>query len=373
MTAPPFMTGPPRLASRASISWPRLCPVILLAWLLPMDPASGQARELLYVGDNHGGTISVVAVPEYELIGQFNAVPDIADRQTWDAVEHVDDLVTSRSGEVLYVSRPRTRDIAAFSTATEELLWHLPVPGRPDHFTLSADGEILYLAISNEYMVLAIDVKKREIIGRIPTGPQPHGMAMSPDGRRVYIGCLTGDEVVIADAGTFEVLRTIQFDRGVRPFVLTSDEKKLYSQLSKLHGFVEFDLEADRISKMISLPNPDNIPAQRAYPHTAHHGLALSPDNRFLAAVATMEGYTAILSVPDLELLGTIPTGKEPSWAISSLDGRHVYVSARKSDDVFVISLEDRRLVKRIPVGDYPQRMWTTRVPRRSANRLRSP
>ncbi len=46
------------------------------------------------------------------------------------------------------------------------------------------------------------------------------------------------------------------------------------------------------------------------------------------------------------------------------------YVSARKSDDVFVISLEDRRLIKRIPVGDYPQRMWTTRVPRRKVSRL---
>lgn len=192
---------------------------------------------------------------------------------------------------------------------------------------------------------------------------------MSPDGQRVYIGCLTGDQITIANAKTFQVLRTIQFHNGVRPFVVTPDEKKLYIQLSKLHGFVEFDLEADRISKIIPLPNPDNIPAQNAYPHTAHHGLVLAPSNRFLAAVATVEGYTAILSVPNLDLLGTIRTGTEPSWVINSLDGKYVYVSARKSDDVFVISLQDKRLVRRIQVGEYPQRMWTTKVPRRNVRR----
>ena len=370
MTTPRLKTSLSRSASCGPLapSVPRL--VVLVAWFILTTPASGQEQELLYVGDNHGGTVSVIAVPKFELIGQFDAVPDIAERQTWPAAEQVDELVAPDSGEVLYLSRPRTRDIAAFSTETEELLWRLPVPGVPDHMALSMDGKILYLAISNEYMVVVNNLEKRAIIGQIPTGPQPHSVHLSPDCCRIYIGCLVGDEMVIADAKTFEVLRAIQFENGVRPFVLTPDEKKLYVQLSELHGFVEFDLEADRISKIIPLPNPDNIPAQQAYPHTAHHGLALSPDNRFLTAVATVAGYTGILSIPSLDLLGTVPTGKEPSWVINSLDGKHVYVSARKSDAVFVLSLEDKRLVKRIRVGDYPQRMWTTKVPRRKVSRL---
>ena len=354
------------LASGRSVSRRAVCLVVLLVSFVITSPASGQEQELLYVGDNHGGTVSVISVPKFELIGQFDGVPDLADRETWPVSKRVDDLVAPSSGEVLYISRPLTRDIAAFSTATEELLWRLPTPGQPDHFTLSADGKMLYVSLLNEASAIAIDVEKRAIVGRIPTAPQPHGIAVSPDGRRVYIGCLTGDQITIADAETFEVLRTIQFDNGVRPFVVTPDETKLYIQLSKLHGFLEFDLEADRISKIIPLPNPDDIPAQQAYPHTAHHGLALALDNRLLAAVATVEGYTAIVSVPNLDLLATIPTGTEPSWVIASLDGKYVYVSARKSNDVFIISLEDMRLVRRIPVGDYPQRMWTTKVPRRS-------
>ena len=84
-----------------------------------------------------------------------------------------------------------------------------------------------------------------------------------------------------------------------------------------------------------------------------------------------MEGYTGILTLPELDLVATIPTGIEPSWIIASLDGSHIYVSARKSNDVFIISVVDRKLVKRIAVGDYPQRMWTVRVPKRRDKELR--
>ena len=334
------------------------------------SPATARELELLYVGNNQGGTISVIAVPSFEVIGEFNSLPDRSDRDKWPVkAKKADDLVATSSGEVLYVSRPITRDIAAFSTATEKLLWRLPTPGQPDHFALSRDDRHLFVSLLNEAKVVAIDTESRSVVGSIPTAPQPHGIFFSPNGERVYIGALTGDQITIADTRTLEVVRKIEFDDGVRPFVIAPDEKKLYVQLSKLHGFVEYNLEQDRITKIIPLPNPDNVPHQKSYPHTAHHGLVLTPDHQYLCAVATMEGYTALLSAPELELLATVPTGKEPSWIIASLDGKYCYVSGRKSNDVFVISLEERKAVKRIPVGDYPQRMWTTRVPQRRVSR----
>ena len=97
----------------------------------------------------------------------------------------------------------------------------------------------------------------------------------------------------------------------------------------------------------------------------------LTPDDKHLCVAATVEGYLGILSVPELELLKTIPVGEEPSWVITSLDGKYCYVSARKSDTVSIISIAGRREVKRLPVGDYPQRMWTTRVPARRVSRRR--
>ena len=346
---------------------PKLRMVALSASLLAISPA--QEQELLYVGNNNAGTISVISVPDFELIGEFNAVPDFADRQTWPTDKRADDLVAPRSGEVLYVSRPQTRDIAAFSTATEELLWRMATPGKPDHFAITPDGKTLYVSIYNEQMVIAIDTATRSITGSFPTTPMPHSVVVSPSGKYLFNGAITGDQLIIADASTMKVIKTIEFDNGVRPFAITEDERTAYLQISKLHGFVELDIESGRITKTIHLPNPDNIPAQKSFPHTAHHGLVLTPDNEYMCIAATVEGYVGILSVPELELLATIPVGEEPSWIITSLDGSYCYASARIGNTVSIISIEDKREIKRIPVGDYPQRMWTTRVPIRRVSR----
>lgn len=345
--------------------------VPLITVFLSQGTALPQGQGLLYVGNNHDGTISVIAVPSFEVVGKFNAAPDIEGLKAWPVTARVDDLVAPSSGKILYASRPITRDIAAFSTATEELLWRLPTPGQPDHFALSADGKRLFVSLYNEASVVVVDTRTRSIIGSFSTAPMPHGVLVSPSGRHVFSGAITGDQLAIADATTFDVLHRIEFENGVRPFDITADEKKAYIQISKLHGFVELDLETLRITKTIHLPNPDNVPHQKSYPHTAHHGLVLTPDDKHLCVAATVEGYLGILSVPELELLKTIPVGEEPSWVITSLDGKYCYVSARKSDTVSIISIAGRREVKRLPVGDYPQRMWTTRVPTRRVSRRR--
>lgn len=91
----------------------------------------------------------------------------------------------------------------------------------------------------------------------------------------------------------------------------------------------------------------------------------MTPDGRHLCVGSTVAGYMAILSVPELDLLATIPVGEEPSWVIPSLDGRYCYVSARRENTVSVISIDERKEAARVRVGDYPQRMWTVRVPER--------
>jgi DNA-binding beta-propeller fold protein YncE len=317
-------------------------------------------QELLYVGNNQAGTVSVIEVPAYRVIGEFDALPDVADRPTLGAT---DDLVGPASGEVLYISRGPVRDVAAFSTATRKLLWKVPVGGVADHFTLSRDGRLLFVSVENEGHVLVIDTEKRGPVGRFESGPGPHCIRLSPDGRRVYSGGITGDNLTVADASTLKVLDHYEFDEGVRPFDITADGKTMYIQLSKLHGFLEFDLQAGRITRTIALPVPPGVTHQKAYPHTAHHGLSLTPDGRHLGVLSTVASYFALLSVPDLKVEFTVPVGTEPSWLIPSLDGRNFYASARKGDTVSVVSVADQKEIARIKVGRYPQRMWTMREP----------
>jgi YVTN family beta-propeller protein len=183
-------------------------------------------------------------------------------------------------------------------------------------------------------------------------------MRFSADGSHVYNGCMIGDAIAVIDAASFEVTRRFSFLEGVRPFEISADESKAWVQLTRLHGLVELDLREGRVTKTIHLPVPAGVTAQQDFPHTAHHGLALNPAGTRLCAAGTVADYVAVLSVPELDLLASVPVGREPSWAITSLDGRYCYVSSRKSDTVSVISFDNGREVTRIKVGRYPQRMW---------------
>ncbi len=328
---------------------------------LPASADDSPAAEFLYVGNNRAGTVSVIEVPGFRVVEELDVIPDHPEGRnsggTW-----VDDVVAPEAGGVLYVSRASARDVAAFSTSTRKMLWRVPTGGAADHFALSPDGSRLFVSVYNEDQVRVIDTAKGVETGRYHSCSGPHGMRFSPDGRRVYNGCMIGDEITVADAQTLAITQRISFDEGVRPFDISRDGKKLYVQLTRLHGFLEVDLKDGRITKTIHLPVPPGVSHQPAFPHTAHHGLALTPDGRHICVAGTVADYAAILSVPELDLLATIPTGKEPSWVIPSLDGKYCYVSARKGNTVSVISIAERKEIARVPVGNYPQRMWAVRA-----------
>ena len=319
------------------------------------------ATELLYVANNHDGLISVIAIPEFEVIREIDVMPDQSLRETGGST-YADDVVVSSDGSRMYVSRGGLRDVAAFGLPDGHLLWRIETDGLADHFALSPDGGMLFVSVYSEDRVHVIDTAEGRELARIASCSGPHGMRFSADGSRVYNGCMIGDALDVIDAASFEVTRRFSFPEGVRPFEISADESKAWVQLTRLHGFVELDLREGRVTKTIHLPVPTGVTAQQDFPHTAHHGLALNPDGTRLCAAGTVADYVALLSVPDLDLLASVSVGSEPSWAITSLDGRYCYVSSRKSDTVSIISFDDGREAARIKVGTYPQRMWAVAV-----------
>ena len=343
---------------------PVMLRIAIATWGLLTSAVASAGTEWLYVGNNKAGTVSVIEVPGFRVIREIDVMPDAAARRAGGGT-FADDIVLPADGSRLYVSRAGLRDVAAFELPSAKLLWRVPTQGMADHFALSPDGSRIAVSVYNEDHALLIDTAKGELAGRFETCSGPHGMRFSADGARIYTGCMIGDELRVTDARTLQVLKRIRFAEGVRPFDLDAGETRAWVQLTRLHGFVEVDLPSGRIAKTIHLPVPQGVAAQPDFPHTAHHGLALVPGGGHLCVAGTVADYAAVLSVPALDLLATVPTGREPSWVIPSLDGRYCYVSSRKGDTVSVISVPGAREVARIAVGAYPQRMWAIEAPSR--------
>jgi YVTN family beta-propeller protein len=377
----------------------------VVAFVLAPGSASGTSvasvpqstgRELVLVGNNNAGTVSFVDAHTFQRLFDFNIVPDlqqrlaamtVAERISYELVKlqmggdkFVDDIAVSPDGRTMYVSRSNLDDAAAFDIKTRQLLWRTRLEGiRADHLALSPDGSRLVISAVTAKKVHAIDTSTGRITGSFATGDFPHGMLYSPDGKRIYNGSignitlpdwldgLKGSRVItIVDSQTLAVQKTINLgNKGIRPFVITPDEKFIYTQLSFEHGFVEYSLEQDRITRTVTLPklgDGQTMPTANYPNDSAHHGLALSADGAKICDAGTVSDYVAILSRPALTVDRIIPVGDQPYWAATSVDGRYCFVSNSLSDSVSVIEYDTATEVARIPVGHYPQRLNTTTV-----------
>lgn len=325
---------------------------------------TAHTAEFLFVENSNSGDVTVIAIPEHEVVASFHAS------------EHPDDVVYAPDGRTLYVNNQfyqgpaddaddGTNEVIAFDTRTGDVRWRTDVPGVPHHMSISTDGRSIYVPLFDRNFTAVIDTEEKRVTRHIFGALGAHGTKLSPDDARLYIGSMFTDAIYVVDTASGNPVKVINFEDGVRPFTFTADEKTLYVQLSRLHGFEVVDLDSGRITQRVNLPElPPDAPLMEAFPHTYNHGLELSPDERYLLAAGSAADYVAVYTHPELELVKTIPTGAEPNWIVFNEDGRYAYVTARASDEISAIDMRTLEEVARIPSsGDYPQRMRVVNVP----------
>jgi len=385
-----------------------LAVVMAVLGAFPAFAATGQAREVLVVSNNWDGTADFIDPQTFKRLTRLNIIPDKNERMAEiqaDPVklgfflgirelvgeghdQFVDDSFTSPDGRFLYVSRPSFADVVAFELSTGKIVWRTKVAGnRADHMAISPDGTRVLVSASTARMVHSIDTRDGRIVGNFASGDQPHENNYSRDGKLIYhasigsvftpaddpvMDALKGDRFFqIVDADTLQILRRIdmgqkldEFGRpelssAVRPMTLSPDEKTLFFQVSFFHGFVEYDLEADKVTRLADLPLSEEAKSKRRDEYlldSAHHGLAMNPEGTKLCAAGTISDYAAIVDPTDFSHT-IVPVGQKTYWSTNSGDGRYCFVSASGDDHVSVISYATEKEVTRIPVGDHPQRM----------------
>jgi DNA-binding beta-propeller fold protein YncE len=396
------------------MKWGRLAVVGVVLALLPAAAADAQTRPVLIVGNNWEGTADVLDVPSYERLRRISVVPDLAARQAENLLpqrlpialfvrtlvgeghdQMVDDMYASKDGRTLFVSRPSFDDVVAIDFASGKIVWRTVLTGvRADHMAISPDGA--RLAVSTASLVGAsvvdvIDTATGKIAGTFPSGDTPHENNYSRDGSRIFhasigriytpgddpaLDALKGERVFeVVDARTLKVLKKwnmadklAEFGRpnmsaAVRPMALSPDEKQVYFQVSFFHGFVEFDLEREKVTRVKDLPLSDATPASREeyILDSAHHGIAMSGDGKKLCIAGTMSNYAAIVHRDDFSYR-IHPLGARTYWSTTSADGRYCYVSVAGDDTMSIISYASEEEVARVPVGDHPQRARTADV-----------
>ncbi|GAB3479266.1 YncE family protein [Amycolatopsis cihanbeyliensis] len=398
-----------------------LAAVLTLTAVMPAAPvgtaeqATAPVRQALFVGNNWDGTVDALTPdPRLERIRRINVVPDLDERLREiyaDPVrllyflgirlaigeghdQLVDDMYTTEDGRTLIVSRPSLADVVAIDLTHGALKWRFPVDGRrSDHMAISPDGGHVAVSASTANLVHILDVRTGQEVGRFPSGDSPHENVYSRDGSRIFhasIGHvytpLDGNwadstkgarHFQVVDSSTNEVLRRLDMgaelreagypgmSSAVRPMTFSADERFVYFQVSFFHGFVEYDLDQGRVTRVANLPIPEHaqdIPRERYPLDSAHHGIAMNPQGTDLCVAGTVSDYATIVSPETFRNKGLVRSGTKPYWATPSSDGRHCFVSWSGTDSVSALSYETGVEVGAAEVGDHPQRMRLGRI-----------
>ena len=368
-------------------------------------------RDVVVVGNNWDGVITIFDPNTFQIIKKISAIPDREERfeEIYSGLKRsisagfirefigegndqlVDDMFTSNDGRYIYASRPSFADVVAIDVNSGEIAWRTPVEGlRADHSAISPDGKIFLVSASTAKKVHAIDVSTGKIVGGFESGDQPHENTYSEDGKRIYhasigkvfiaspkLDFLKGDRwLQIVDAESYEVIRRVDMkekleeagfdwiDRAVRPMAITKDEKFAYLQISLFHGFFEYDIVNDTLTRRLALPIPEANRDMALGDHvlnSGHHGIALSGDDQTICVAGTMDGYIAIVDRKSFEYktikLSDDPKEAKPYWVTSSKDGTKAYVSISGLDKVSVVEYSTGKVVAEVPVGNHPQRV----------------
>ena len=382
-------------------------PATALADYVP-TPIPGETRPVILVGNNWAGTTDVLDPFTFERLDRINVIPDKDAREAEIMLnpdheafflairqevgeghdQFNDDVFSSHDGRTIFVSRPSFADVVAIDLATKKIVWRTPVAGyRADHMAISPDGTKLLVSASTANVVHQIDTATGKITGQFPSGDSPHESNYSADGKLIYHASIgrvytptddppnnpsKGDaHFEIVDADTLKVIKTIDMAKkleeagypnmssAVRPMALSPDEKTLYFQVSFFHGFVEYDLQTDKVTRVAKLPISDKAKALRRDQYlldSAHHGLAINREGTKLCVAGTMSDYGAIVDRATFKPT-ILDVGTKPYWATNSADGEYCYISASGDDWLAVLSYRSEKIIAKVPVGDHPQRV----------------
>lgn len=379
--------------------------------------AAGGLEDVLFVGNNWDGTIDVVEDEgQMRRLGRINAVPDYHQRLTeiafnpihWPVflyIRHtageghdqlVDDVYSAKDGRHVVVSRPSFRDVVSIDTVTGKIAWRYKLTGfRADHMALSPDGSRVAVSDSSANLVHVLDMATGKVQGKVRTGDRPHENVFSPDGKQLWTMAIGNVEnksdapdqqrndllkgkryITVTDTETFQPVRTIDMrDRldaaghaelsdAVRPIAFTPEFDKAYFQVSYFNGFLEYDVQADRITRTKVLPENPATPADRStwVNDSRHHGITMKPDGKQLCVAGTMDDYATVVDRQTLEHGPLVPTSK-PYWATVSNNGQRCIVSESGADAVTAIDFATGKKVGSVAVGDHPQRVRQGVVP----------
>jgi DNA-binding beta-propeller fold protein YncE/mono/diheme cytochrome c family protein len=261
------------------------------------------------------------------------------------------------------------------------LEWTVPIGSEPRGIAVSPDGRWAYVALTlaNEVAVVALD--SGEVASRIAVARWPRYLALTPDGARLAVGCSGDGGISVVDTATRTRLYDSKFvGLNIGHMQSSADGRyayfpwMVYADRPITPGNIREGWVLGNRAARVRLDGPARREAVALDPRgravADPHGLALSPDERWLVIGASGTHELVALGLDDLPLRSDgpgdhmkreiaadeqrffrIPLGGRPMGLRFDRSGQRVYVANYLANSVQVVNLDERRVERTIDLG----------------------
>jgi YVTN family beta-propeller protein len=327
----------------------------LLVLLLAVTGASAQSptRSVLYVANSQGDDITVIDLATRKVTATIKVGPI------------VHGVCAQADGRRAFATIESEHALKVIDTATNKVTDTIQLPGQPNECAATNDGHYVVvplLAPANSAVI--VDMTSKSIVKTLPLR-HPHNCFTPEGGSNTVVYCEERDAFRInrIDLTKMAYTNMVKVAGDPRPFVITADEKTLYTALSGLHGFAIIDIPGQTMRQVVLPPMPW-MNCRVEPPNTPTHGISLTVDGKKLWITSVSDSGVYVYDLASKSLSPKITVGECPNWISMSKDGKYAAVSNADTDDTSILDARSEKEIARLKVGKAPKRLLVIEVPR---------
>jgi YVTN family beta-propeller protein len=315
-------------------------------------PAVAATRSILYVANSQGDDITIIDLATQKVIKTLKVGPI------------VHGVCAQADGRRAFATIESEHSLKVIDTRTNTVTDTIPLGGQPNECAATSDGRYVVvplLAPVNASVV--VDMAEKKIVKSFKT-VHPHNCFTPEGGSNTIVYCEERDAYRIhrIDLAKMEITNEVKVAGDPRPFVVTRDEKTLYTALSGLHGVATIDI-ANQTMSQTALPPMPWMACKVEPPNTPVHGIGLTPDGKKLWITSVSDAGIYVYDIASKKLSSKIGVGACPNWIGFSADGKYAGVSNADSDDASILDVKAEKEIARVKVGSAPKRVLVIEVP----------
>jgi len=314
--------------------------------------ADAATRSILYVANSQGDDITIIDLATQKVISTLKVGPI------------VHGVCAQADGRKAFATIESNNTLKVIDTRKNAVIDSIDLPGRPNECAATNDGRYVVvplLAPANSSVV--VDVAQKKVVKSFETR-HPHNCFTPEGGSNTVVYCEERDAYRIhrIDLAKMEVTNEVKVAGDPRPFIVSADEKTLYTALSGLHGMAIIDIPSQTMSQ-VALPPMPWMNCRVEPPNTPVHGITMTPDGKKIWITSVSDSAVYVYDIATRKLGKKMTVGECPNWISMSKDGKYAGVSNADTNDTSIMDVKAEKEIARIKVGSAPKRVLVIEVP----------